>query len=183
MYVVLLAYCSKRPPSDDMILMVMLHNLDAYLSGPMLLQIDLLPSEQAVKTVEAAIHQHNSTVTILHTMRCTMDVAQLLDQGAFMGSSHPPSLEAVGQVLKADIADQSQASGSHGAQLAKPDTCGNLSSCGGHGKENGAGQHAQDGSAVQHQHSHPGHSHYSDQHDSSVRSVSITQPGQVDMVR
>ncbi|KAL3144018.1 hypothetical protein ABBQ32_003822 [Trebouxia sp. C0010 RCD-2024] len=155
----------------------------AYADTVLLNKIDLLPSEQAVKTVEAAIHQHNSTVTILHTMRCTMDVAQLLDQGAFMGSSHPPSLEAVGQVLKADIADQSQASGSHGAQLAKPDTCGNLSSCGGHGKENGAGQHAQDGSAVQHQHSHPGHSHYSDQHDSSVRSVSITQPGQVDMVR
>ena len=100
-----------------------------------------------------------------------------------MGSSHPPSLEAVDQVLNADAVDQSQAPGSHAAHLETPDTSGSLLGSGGGGKENAAGQHAQDSTAVQHEHSHSGHSHQSHQHDSSVRSISITQPGQVDMVR
>lgn len=155
----------------------------AYSSAPPLLQIDLLPSEEAVKAVEAAIQQHNSAVSILHTTRCTMDIAQILNQGAFMGSSHPPSLQAVREVLNADGADQNHAQGSHATQHAKPDIDVSLLSSGGTGNEGAARPRTHDGTTVQNQHSHSGHGHHNHQHDSSVRSVSITQPGQVDMPR
>lgn len=151
----------------------------------MLLQVDLLSSEQAVVAVEGAIHQHNSTVNILRTTRCTMDIAQILDQGAFLGSSQPPSLQAVGEVLNADVADQRpQTPASHEEQPAHSDKGGSLTASGGsNSKEDAAGQHTGDAAALQKQNSHHGQAHHSHHHDSSVRSVSITYPGQVDMPR
>ena len=151
----------------------------------MLLQVDLLPSEQAVVTVEGAIHQHNITVNILRTTRCTMDIARILDQGAFVGSSQPPSLQAVGEVLAADVADQShQTPAFHVEKSAHSGKGGSLTASGGsNSKEGAAGQHTGDAAALQKQNSHHGHAHHSHHHDSSVRSVSITHPGQIDMPR
>ena len=150
----------------------------------MLLQIDLLASERAVKAVEAAILRHNSTVNICRTTRCTMDIAQILDQGAFVGSSQPPSLQAVGEVLSADQSHQ-KAAVSHAEQPEQSDKRTDLTASGGSANQDAAGQHTHDDTAVQNTHS-PAHnhdSHQSHQHDSSVRSVSITHPGQVDMPR
>lgn len=151
----------------------------------MLLQVDLLLSEQAVVTVEAAIQQHNSTVNIVRTTQCTMDIAQILDQGAFVGSSQPPSLQAVGEVLNADVADKRhQIPASHAEQPAHSDKGGGLTASGGsNSKEHAAGHHTHDAAALQKQNSHHGDAHHSHHHDSSVRSVSITHPGQVDMPR
>ena len=160
--------------------------IHAHSSGQTLLQVDLLPSEHAIKTVEAAIREHNSTVNILRTTRCTMDITQILDQGAFVGSSQPPSLHAVGEVLSADVADQSQqAPATHAAQSANFDKSDRLtaSSGGSSSKEGVAGQHSGDGAAVQKLNSQHGHTHHGHHHDSSVRSVSITHPGQIDMPR
>ena len=161
-----------------------MNTIHADSSGQMLLQVDLLPSEHAIKTVEGVIHQHNSTVNILRTTRCTMHIAQILDQGAFVGSSRPPSLHAVGEVLNADAANQSQqAPASHSEQSANCDNNDGLTaSGGGSSKEGAAGQQTCDGPAVQKQNSQHAHSHHH-HHDSSVRSVSIMHPGQIDMPR
>lgn len=155
-------------------------------SAQTLLQVDLLPSEHAIETVEAAIHQHNSTVNILRTTRCTMDIAQILDQGAFVGSSQPPSLHAVGEVLSAEVADQSQqAPASRAEGSADVDKSDGLTASGGRSSstEGFAGQHSHDSAAAQKQDSQHGHTHHSHHHDNSVRSVSITHPGQIDMPR
>lgn len=155
-------------------------------SGQVLLQVDLLPSEHAIKTLEAAIHQHNSTVNILRTTRCTMDIAQILDQDAFVGSSQPPSLHAAGKVLSADVANQSQQAPASHAEQSSSDKNDGLTASGrssSSSSEGAAGQHTRDGPAVQKQNSQHAHTHHSHQHDSSVRSVSITHSGQVDMSR
>lgn len=159
--------------------------MDATHVHSLLLQVDLLPSEQAVVTVESAIQQHNSTVNILRTTRCTMDIAQILDQGAFVGSSQPPTLQAVGEVLNADVADQRhQPPASENEQPAHSDKGGSLTASGGSSsKEDAVRKHTGDAAALQKQNSHHGHTHHSHHHDSSVRSVSITHPGQVDMAR
>lgn len=150
----------------------------------MLLQVDLLPSERAIKTVEAAIHQHNSTVNILHTTHCTINIAQILDQGAFVGSSQPPSLHAVGEVLDADAANQSQpAPASHAERSAGSDNRDGLTASGGSTKESAARHHTGDDAAVKRQDNQQDHAHHSHHHDNSVRSVNITHPGQVDMPR
>ena len=151
----------------------------------MLLQVDLLPSERAIKTVEAAIHQHNSTVNILRTTHCTINIAQILDQGAFVGSSQPPSLHAVGEVLDADAANQSQsAPASHAERSAGSDNSDGLTaSDGSTSKESAARQHTGDDAAAKRQDNQQDHAHHSHHHDNSVRSVNITHPGQVDMPR
>lgn len=55
------------------------------------LQVDLLPSEQAIKSVESDIHAHNSEVSIMRTTHCSLDIAQILNKGAFAGSRQTPS--------------------------------------------------------------------------------------------
>lgn len=143
----------------------------------MLLQIDLLPSEQAIQTVEASICQHNSSVKIIHTTRCTMDISSILNQGAFLGSSQPPSLDSVNQVLNLKDTNQQHQAPTVDVQEATPADADN----GLAGPGSSHHQHA-NGAAKTHSHSHD-HEHHSHQHDSSVRSISIVCQGEVDMSR
>ena len=150
--------------------------------GMMLSQIDLLPSEQAVQIVESSIRQHNSSVNIIHTTRCTMDISSILNQGAFLGSSQPPSLQSVNQVLDLNNSNQHHQAPTVNAQEATPADADNSSAGPSSSTHQHAGAQHAHGAEKMHSHSHD-HEHHSHQHDSSVRSISIVSQGQIDVLR
>ena len=55
------------------------------------MQIDLLPTEEAIEAVEASILAHNSEVDIMRTSHCSLPISHILNKAAFAGSSHPSS--------------------------------------------------------------------------------------------
>lgn len=172
-------------------------------------QVDLLPSEEAIHAVEDAIHAHNAGVTIIRTSHCSLNIAQILNRNAFVGSSQPPSLQMLPDNMPLgpshmphDIQPAATGNESDMQQIAAASVGHNAKPFGSHRSSEGADsdhqaanqQHSGDqgqsasssngshGHSHQHpmSHDHAGHAH---QHDSSVRSISITCPGEVDMIR
>jgi G3E family GTPase len=167
-----------------------------------------LPSEEAILAVEHAVHAHNAGVAIIRTSHCSLNVAQILNRNAFVGSSQPPSLQMLHDNMhlgpshtphdtqpaatgnESDMQQTSAASVGHNAQPhdshSSSETAGSDHQAanqqhGGQGQSAGSSNGSQ-GHNHQHpiSHDHTGHAH---QHDSSVRSISITCPGEVDMIR
>ena len=172
-------------------------------------QVDLLPSEEAIHAVEDAIHAHNADVAIIRTSHCSLDVAQILNRNAFVGSSQPPSLEmlhdnmhlgpshmphdiqpaiisnesGMQQTGAASVGHSAQPCDSHrSSEAAGPDHQAANQQRGGDQEQSAGSSNGSQGHNHQHplSHDHVGHAH---QHDSSVRSISITCPGEVVMIR
>lgn len=160
----------------------------------MCVQIDLLPSEQAVQAVESAIRTHNSEVDIMRTTHCSLDISHILDKGAFAGSKQNPSQLQQLQSLASSIQLLPQHAASH-ADVAEAHTSvethhDNYSTlqAGEHAHTASSEQplHREPQAASKHQHeahaSHE-HSHSHAGHLESVRSISLVHPGQVDLFR
>ncbi len=178
-------------------------------SGLSYAQVDLLPSEEAILAVEDAIHAHNAGVAIIRTSHCSLNVAQILNRNAFVGSSQPPSLQMlhdnmhlgpshtphdIQPVATGNESDMQQIGAASAGHNAQPCDSNRSSETAGSDHQAANQQHSGDqgqsagssngshGHSHQHptSHDHAGHAH---QHDSSVRSISITCPGEVDMIR
>ncbi|KAA6419012.1 MAG: hypothetical protein FRX49_10975 [Trebouxia sp. A1-2] len=181
----------------------------AYADSVLLNKVDLLPSEEAICAVEDAIHAHNADVAIIRTSHCSLNVAQILNRNAFVGSSQPPSLltlhdnmhlgpshapHDIQPVATSDGGGMQQsgaASVGHNAQLHNSHRSSEAASSdhqaanqqhGDHQEQSPDSSNGTHGHSHQHpmSHDHAGHAH---QHDSSVRSISITCPGEMDMIR
>ena len=141
-----------------------------------MLQIDLLPTEEAVSAVEHAIHSHNAAVEIIRTSHCSLDISQILNRGAFVGSSQPPSLQTAKQITNLNGLEISS---THNTQPA-------FSSVSSKQSDDNISQ-----AADTQQHQHVGHQKHDEQerehhhhhHDNAVRSVSVTCPGKVELTR
>ena len=173
------------------------------------MQVDLLPSEEAILAVEDAIHAHNVDVATIRTSHCSLDVAQILNRNAFVGSSQPPSLQMlhdnmhlgpshkphdIQPVATSNESGMQQTSAASVGHNAQPYDSHNSSEAAGSDHQAAKQQHVGDqgqsagssngshGDSHQHpvSHDHTSHAH---QHDSSVRSISITCPGELDMIR
>ncbi|KAL0048912.1 hypothetical protein WJX82_002154 [Trebouxia sp. C0006] len=125
----------------------------AYADSVLLNKVDLLPSEEAIIAVEDAIHAHNADVAIIRTSRCSLNVAQILNRNAFVGSSQPPSLQM--------LQDNMHLGSLHTPHDIQPAATGNESNM------------QQTGAASAGHNAQPCDSH----------SISISCPGEVDMIR
>ena len=141
-----------------------------------IMQVDLLPSEGAVSAVEHAIHSHNAAVEIIRTTRCSLDIAQILNRGAFVGSSQPPSLQTAKQITDLNGLEIASA---HNHQPASSSAI----------VEQSDDVISQAADTQQHQHDGHGkldeqeQEHHHHHHDNAVRSVSVTCPGKVELTR
>ena len=81
------------------------------------LQIDLLPSEEAVQAVESAILSHNSEVDIVRTDHCSVPISHILNKAAFAGSHRHPSQVLQLQPRQARIPVHSSSSMQHQSPL------------------------------------------------------------------
>lgn len=103
-----------------------------------------------------------------------MDVAQILNRGAFVGSSQPPSVKMAHEDMHVACSTDSPSMGD-----PSPSAQGLHHAA---GQQHGHNVSAADGFFDRDQQAdhHSDHSHH---HDSSVRSISITCPGQIDLTR
>ena len=168
-----------------------------------------MPSEEAILAVEDAIHAHNAGVAIIRTSHCSLNVAQILNRNAFVGSSQPPSLQMLHDnmhlgsshmphdtqpVATGNESNMQQTSAASVGHDAQPHDSRSSSEAAGfdhqaanqqHGGDQGQSAGSSNGSQG-HYHQHPmshDHASHAHQHDSSVRSISISCPGEVDMIR
>lgn len=181
----------------------------AYADSVLLNKVDLLPSEEAILAVEDAIHAHNVDVATIRTSHCSLDVAQILNRNAFVGSSQAPSLQMlhdnmhlgpshkphdIQPVATSNESGMQQTSAASVGHNAQPYDSHNSSEAAGSDHQAAKQQHVGDqgqsagSSSGSHGHSHQhamshDHTSHAHQHDSSVRSISITCPGELDMIR
>ncbi len=189
--------CKQLPFACSQLFAVHSNRGTSHLSEPV--QVDLLSSKQAIQEVEDAIHKHNAGIHIVQTSHCSLDISQILNRGAFVGSSQPPSLQMFHQNMHIDSSHASHPSptvngnasqhvnaagmtsspqSSEGHQADPATSANHQAPAHQHDDETvaaGSDRHGQ-----QHAHSHGDHDHH---HDSSVRSISINYPGQVDLTR
>ena len=142
------------------------------------MQIDLLPSTEAISAVEHAIHTHNAEVGIIRTTKCSLDISEILNRNAFVGSSQPPSLQAL-TVDQTTDSPNPQATSDHDHKLTVSSSASAKADA---AQTHKAGQH-QHLELDHDQHNHDAYAHHSHSHDNAVRSVSISCPGEVELER